>query len=79
LGVRTSFVVPVSDGLAVGVNFAYEYRHYFERFTAELHNRRDHVIVPGGQIIVLGLAGGRIDVIASYTNHIVGLSAQWRF
>jgi hypothetical protein len=93
LGVRADYVVTLFPHFAVGVNGSYEYRHYFEQFTAETHHRRDHVVVPGGQLILFGLAGNRFDLIASYNfehrtsndgvarynNHIAGLRGQWRF
>jgi hypothetical protein len=93
LGIRGDYVVPVIGQLALGVNASYEYRHYFEQFTAEPHHRRDHVIVPGGQVVLFGLFANRLDLIASYNfehrtsndgvarynNHITGVRAQWRF
>lgn len=93
LGVRADYILRVATHLALGASGAYEYRHYYEQFTAEVHNRRDHVVSAGGQAIVPGLAGDRLDVIASYNfehrmsndgvarynNHIIGLRGQWRF
>lgn len=93
LGIRADYVVRVDTHLAVGVNGAYEYRHYFEQFTSEPKHRRDHVISPGAQLISFGWAGDHLDFVASYNfehrassdgvarynNHIAGLRAQWRF
>lgn len=93
LGIRADYVVRVRDNVAVGVNGSYEYRHYFEQFTVEVNNRRDHVITPGAQLVFFGLAQDHLDITASYNfehrasnngvarynNHIAGLRAQWRF
>jgi hypothetical protein len=92
-GIRGDYFIRVLRFFAVGVSGSYEYRHYFEQFTAELKNRRDHILVPGAQLVVFGLAGDRVDLIASYNfehrassdgiarynNHVVGVRAQWRF
>ena len=93
LGIRADYVVPVHQHIAVGVNGSYEYRHYFEQFTVEPGNRRDHVVSPGAQLVFFGFAGDHLDIIASYNfehrassngvarynNHVAGLRAQWRF
>lgn len=92
-GIRGDYVVRVLDHVAVGVNGTYEYRHYFEQFTVEPGNRRDHVISPGAQLVFFGLAQDHLDITASYSfehrassngvarynNHVAGLRAQWRF
>jgi len=92
LGARADYYVPVTEWLTAGLNFTYEYRHYFERIPLEGKNRRDHVYAPGAQLIFGSFVDNRLDVIASYLfeyrhsndgtalyqNHTAAIRLLWR-
>jgi hypothetical protein len=65
-GARADYYLPLTDWLVAGVNFTYEYRHFFERIPLETANRRDHVYAPGAQLIFGPFFENRVDVIGSY-------------
>lgn len=65
-GARADYYVPINSWLTGGLNFTYEYRHFFERIPLETSNRRDHVYAPGAQIIFGPFFDSRLDVVGSY-------------
>jgi hypothetical protein len=87
LGVRADFFVPVFANVTFGVGAIYETE------SDKSKNRRDHVVSPSAQVIVSGLAGGKADLIFSYSfehrgsndrtqlydNHTAGAKVLWRF
>lgn len=92
LGARADYYALATDWLTIGVNFTYEYRHFFERIPGETKGRRDHVYAPGMQFIFGSFAQNRLDVIASYLfeyrhsndgtqlyqNHTAAIRLLWR-
>jgi hypothetical protein len=85
--------MPAVTDLTFGLNFTYEYRHYFENVINGTANRRDHLVSPGFQAIISALFDARMDLVFSYNfetrfsndglqrfnNHIAGVRVLWRF
>jgi hypothetical protein len=92
LGVRVDYFMPITSKLTVGVNGAYEYRHFYEAVSDGGKNRRDHFVSPGVQAILTGLGDDRFGIIflyayehrfsndgaQVYSNHLAGVRLQWR-
>ncbi len=92
LGLRVDYFLPVTSKLTVGVNAAYEHRHFFESVSEGGKNRRDHFVSPGAQAILTGLIDDRFSVMflyahehrfsndgpQIYSNHLAGMRLQWR-
>lgn len=93
LGIRADYFVPLFGNVTLGIGGLYEYRHFFETVSDQSKNRRDHLVSPSAQIIVAGLAGGKADLVFSYSfehrssndrlqlydNHTAGAKVLWRF
>lgn len=92
LGLRIDYFMPVTSKLTVGVNAAYEYRHFFEPVSEGGKNRRDHFVSPGAQAILTGLIDDRFGIMflyayehrfsndgaQVYSNHLAGMRLLWR-